>query len=350
MSDRIGPQLGNYRLVRLLGQGGFAEVYLAEHILLGTTAALKVLRAQVTKDDVAQFQQEARLLASLKHSHIVHVFDFGVEGQTPYLVMEYALNGTLRTRHARGTSLSLSTVVEYVKQIAEALQYAHDRKIVHRDVRKPENILIGDNNEILLSDFGIALIAQSSRNQSTQEVIGTVAYMSPEHIQGKPRPASDQYSLGIVVYEWLSGGCPFQGSFTELCTQHMFASPPSLREKVTTISPEAENVIFTAFSKDPKQRFGSIQAFATALERAYYDRFPNECSYPPVSHRPHLLFYHHQMLLYELQVQWNRLPLSHIGLSSCRSRHNALRSFCVHVCYPSITCTTKSADNCANKR
>src|ERR1700680_1829415 len=119
--------------------------------------------------------------------------------------------------HPKDTTLPLPTVVSYVKQIADALQYAHDEKLIHRDI-KPENMLIGRRNEVLLSDFGIALIAQTSRYQSTQDVIGTVAYMAPEQIQGKPRPASDLYSVGIVVYEWLTGDRPFHGSFTELCT------------------------------------------------------------------------------------------------------------------------------------
>src|SRR5947209_720005 len=180
--------------------------------------------------------------------------------------MDYALGGTLRQCHPRGTQLPLTTIVPYITQVAEALQYAHEEKFIHRDV-KPENMLVGRRDAILLSDFGIALIAQSSRYQSTQEVIGTVAYMSPEQIQGKPRPASDQYSLGVVVYEWLSGHRPFHGSFTELCTQHMFASPPPLHEKLPTLAPEVEQVVMTALNKDPKQRFASIQAFATALEQ-----------------------------------------------------------------------------------
>src|SRR5260370_11749202 len=181
--------------------------------------------------------------------------------------MDYAEGGTLRQHHARGTPLALALVISYVKQVALALDYAHDEKVVHRDL-KPENVLFGKRHEVLLSDFGIALIAQSSRYQGTQEVAGTVAYMSPEQIQGKARPASDQYSLGIVVYEWLSGDRPFHGSFTEICTQHLFAPLPSLREKVPSIEPEVEHVIALALAKDPKQRWASVQAFVRALEQA----------------------------------------------------------------------------------
>lgn len=268
MADRIGQQLGNYRLLSLLGSGGFAEVYLGEHVYLKTQVAVKVLQTRMSgSEDMEGFLNEARTVARLSHPNIVRILDFGVDGETPFLVMDYAPSGTLRQRHTRGELLLLPTVTQYVKQVAEALQYAHDEKLIHRDV-KPENILIGRRNEVLLSDFGIALAAQSSRYQSTQDVIGTVAYMSPEQIQGKPRPASDQYSLGIAVYEWLGGVRPFSGSFTELCTQHMFATVPPLREKVPAISHEVEQVVTTALAKDPKQRFGSVQAFANALEQA----------------------------------------------------------------------------------
>jgi serine/threonine protein kinase/uncharacterized membrane protein len=268
MADRIDQQLGNYHILRLIGRGGFAEVYLGEHIYLKTQVAIKILQAKVSnEDDMKGFLQEAQTIARLIHPNIVRVTDFGVDGETPYLVMDYAPNGTLRQRHSKGAVLPLPTIVTYVGQTAAALQHAHDEKLIHRDI-KPENMLLSRKDDILLSDFGIALTAQSSRYQSTQDVVGTVAYMSPEQIQGKPRPASDQYSLGIVVYEWLSGDRPFHGSFTELCTQHMFASPPPLREKVPSIHPFVEQVVSMALAKDYKQRFGSVRAFANALEQA----------------------------------------------------------------------------------
>ena len=267
MADHVGQQLGNYRIVRLIGQGGFADVYLAEHIYLKTQAAIKLLQTRLANEDIERFLVEARTIAHLVHPNIVRVIDFGIQEETPFLVMDYAPNGTLRQRHPKGTKIPLVTITSYVKQIAAALQYAHNAKLVHRDV-KPENMLLGRDNKLLLSDFGIALIAQSSRYQSTQEVVGTVAYMAPEQIQGKPCPASDQYALGVVVYEWLSGDRPFQGSFTEVCTQHLFAPPPPLRTKVPAISPDIEQVVLTALEKDPHRRFANVQAFATALEQA----------------------------------------------------------------------------------
>src|SRR5579884_4097196 len=268
MVDRAGLQPGNYRLIRLLGKGGFAEVYLGEHIYLKTPGAIKLLQTKVVNhEDLQAFLKEAQTIARLVHPHIVRVLDFGVDGETPYLVMDYAPGGTLRQRHPRGSQLPLPVIVTYIKQIAAALQYAHEEKFVHRDV-KPENMLVGRRETVLLSDFGIALITQSSRYPGVQEVTGTVAYMAPEQIQGNPRTSSDQYSLGIVVYEWLTGDRPFHGTFTEICTHHMFASPAPLREKIPTISPAVEQVVMTALTKDPKQRFASVQAFATALEQA----------------------------------------------------------------------------------
>jgi len=267
MTNRVGQQLGNYYLMRLLGEGGFAEVYLGEHIHLGTQAAIKVLHTQLAKDDIDSFRHEARTIAQLEHPHIVRVLDFGVEEKTPFLVMSYAANGTLRQHHPKGSRLPLATIVSYVKQVADALQYAHDEKLIHRDV-KPENMLVGKRQEILLSDFGIAVMAQSSRYQNAQDMAGTISYMAPEQIQGKPRPASDQYSLGIVIYEWLTGSRPFHGSLTEMVGQHLTVTPPSLREMLPTISPVVEEVVMKALAKDPKERFVKVSDLAIALEEA----------------------------------------------------------------------------------
>jgi serine/threonine protein kinase len=188
MTISIGQQLGNYRLIQLLGKGGFADVYLAEHSYLGTYAAIKVLDMRLTSDNIELFSKEARTIASLVHPHILRVLDFGIERGIPFLVMDYAPNGTLRQRHPRGSLLSVDTVISYVKQIASALQYIHERKLIHRDI-KPENLLIGRNGEILISDFGIAVMAHSSRCLNTEDASGTVYYMAPEQIQGKPRMA-----------------------------------------------------------------------------------------------------------------------------------------------------------------
>lgn len=267
MVDYIGQQFGNYQLTRILGEGSFAQVYLGEHVYLSTQAAIKVLKTQLTDDQLDWFSKEARTIARLIHPNIVRVLEFGVEDMTPFLVLDYAPNGTLRQRHPKGTILPLPTVVSYVRQIAEALQYAHDEKLIHRDV-KPENILLGRRNEVLLSDFGVALMVQTLQDQRVQNVAGTLLYMAPEQIQGKPRPASDQYSLGIIVYEWLSGARPFDGSLTEVISQQLAVSPLPLRAKMPTVAPAVEQVVMKVLEKDPDKRFGSVREFALALEQA----------------------------------------------------------------------------------
>ena len=160
MDNRLGQQIGSYRLIRELGAGGFSNVYLGEHIHLSTLAAIKVLRTQLRNEDIEEFRTEARTVAQLEHPNIVRVLDFGVENRIAFMVMPYAPNGTLADRHAKGDVLPLSptNVLLYLKPLGAALQYAHDQKIIHRDI-KPHNIFVGRNNEILLGDFGIALIA-----------------------------------------------------------------------------------------------------------------------------------------------------------------------------------------------
>lgn len=263
----IGQQLGNYRVISLLGQGGFADVYLGEHVHLHTQAAIKVLRTRLTNEDKEKFLAEAQTIARLEHPNIVQVRDFGVENGTPFLVMSHAANGSLRQLHAKGMRLSPAAIVPYVKQVASALQYAHSQRLVHRDI-KPENMLLGKKNEVLLSDFGIALVAQSSRYPDAQDVAGTVAYMAPEQLQGRPVPASDQYALAIVVYEWLCGERPFQGSYMEILSQHMTATPAPLQGRNSAVLPDLEQAVMIALAKNPQERFGSVEAFANAFSYA----------------------------------------------------------------------------------
>ncbi len=267
MIDRVGKYLGNYLLVHLLGRGSFADVYLGKHIHLDTQAAIKVLHGQLAGQDVKDFLTEGRTIARLRHPHIVQVLDFGVEGMIPFLVMDYAPGGNLRQRHPTGVQIPLNTVVSYVKQVAEALEYAHQEKVIHRDI-KPENMLLGRQDEVLLSDFGIAILSQSTRSQQAQDNAGTIAYMAPEQIQAHPNFSSDQYALGVVVYEWLSGERPFQGASVEIAIKHALVPPPSLYERVPTLPLEVEQVVLRALAKNSEQRFVSVQAFVEALEVA----------------------------------------------------------------------------------
>jgi len=265
VSERTGQQLGNYRLVSLLGQGGYAEVYLGQHVRFNQQAAIKVVHAHLSDQEFEHFRHEAETIATLAHPSIVRVFDFDVQEGVPFLVMEYAPNGSLRRRFPRGSLVPLPQIISLVKQVADALQYAHEQKFIHRDV-KPENMLLGRREEVLLSDFGLAAWAHSTASLSTQGIVGTIAYMAPEQIQGHPRVPSDQYALGVVVYEWLCGSRPFEGSVTEMMVQHLMTPPPPLHEKGATISPEVEQVVLRALAKDPKARFASVQDFAVVLE------------------------------------------------------------------------------------
>ncbi|QBD77833.1 serine/threonine protein kinase [Ktedonosporobacter rubrisoli] len=260
---------GNYRLLCQLGRGGFSQIYLAEHELFHTQAVVKILDGRRTENDIAKFLAQASVLIHLRHPHIVPVLDFGLQDDTAYLVMDYAPHGSLRERHPKGTSLSPEIVTLYINQVALALDYIHQHKLIHRDV-KPQNLLLGPNNEVLLSDFGIAVVSQSldPLYAEVYDFEGTVIYAAPEQLQGKPRRSSDQYALGIVVYEWLCGSWPFSGSFDELVHQHLFVPPVPLRAKNSALSPAIEYVVMKALAKDPDERFSSVGEFASALSHA----------------------------------------------------------------------------------
>jgi WD40 repeat protein len=265
--DHVGEQVGNYRLVQFLESGGFADVYLGEHIHLNTLAAVKMLRTQLNADNLSRFRNEARIIARLRHAHIVSVLDFGVQNGVPFLVMDYAPNGSLRQRHPAGTLLPFSLIHAYLGQIAEALDYAHAQHFIHRDI-KPENMLLSWHDEILLSDFGIAVALMTSHTNAAVDIVGTAAYMSPEQFRRKALPASDQYALGVVVYEWLTGRCPFQGSPKEIAVQHLQAPPPSLRGYNPQVTPEIEQIVLKALAKAPEQRYAKVGDFARAFASA----------------------------------------------------------------------------------
>src|SRR5581483_11101506 len=265
MASYIGRRLGSYQLQRLLGQGGFAQVYLGEHIFLKTFAAIKILHAQLSQRDQEKFLYEARVIAHLEHPHIVRLLDYGVEQGIPFLVMNYAPNGTVRQRYPRGSILPLSQVLTYTRQIASALTYAHNEHVVHRDL-KPDNLLIGRQQELLLSDFGIAVVIGNERSLSNKDIVGTPTYMAPEQFFGKASPASDQYSLGAIVYEWLCGERPFPEGSAHILPN---AAPPRpLRQRLPALSLDVEQAVMRALAYNPQQRFASVQHFVQALEAA----------------------------------------------------------------------------------
>lgn len=268
MTTREGQQLGSYRLINRLGTGSFGTVYLGEHVYLGTPAAIKVMNTELPPQVESPFRAEARTLARLIHPYIVRILDFGIAGATPFLVLDYAPNGTLRDRYPRSTRLPLSLIATYVRQIADALTYAHEQQLVHRDI-KPENILLGRQEEALLSDFGIAIMVDPAYASPSDEFAGTLAYCAPEQLRGLPQPASDQYALAAMTYEWIAGVRPFEGSTPEeLARKQLTATPQSLREKVPSLSSFVEQVVLKALEKDPQQRYPTVNEFAQALELA----------------------------------------------------------------------------------
>lgn len=265
MQDYAGQQLDNYLLLSQLGTGSTGQVYLAEHVRTKEQVAVKILSSPVD-ESWKLFLTEARTMR-LRHPHILPIIDFGVHEHIPFIVMEYARFGTLRHLHARGDIVEQEQVLSYVVQIASALQFAHNDGIIHRDI-KPSNIAVTGPGQVALSDFGIAVI-QLQDNEITQSLIGTIYYMAPEQAQGRAGPASDQYALAVVIYEWLCGVPPFEGKAIDIMIQHRLDEPPSICARNPAIPVAVERVLFQALAKDPAKRFASVDAFATALQKAY---------------------------------------------------------------------------------
>ena len=263
-----GQQFGRYRMIRQIGQGGYANIYLGEHIRSNSPVALKVLNCfETNEDEIECFRREAHLHASMRHQHIVPVLDFGWEKDTPFLVMRYAPGGTLQQYFPPSRPFPLHAILPVVLEIASALQYVHNRDLVHCDI-KPENVLVGPQNGTWLTDFGIAISVADGDRYSGHELRGTVRYSAPEQIGGNPLPASDQYALAVMVYQWLCGRCPFSGTPLTICFQHLQTPPPRLRDQVPSIPYAVEQVVLKALSKDPRRRFAQVWEFAHALKEA----------------------------------------------------------------------------------
>lgn len=279
MLNLEGREIGGCKLIRKIGAGGMGEVYLAEQLRVGNRqVAVKIvslddaaLRSQDSEDIAKRFQREAATLGGLSHPNILPVHDSGVQDDLLYLVMAYAPDGSLsdaikgNSKHPLKLPASVPFVTDVIGQIAAALQYVHDRGIVHRDV-KPGNMLVQVEPDghwrMLLADFGIARgVDTSGRTQVT----GTFLYMAPEQFSGKFSPKSDQYALAVMAYQLLAGRPPFEGELAALTRAHMYDNPPPLRSFNPAVSPALEAAINRALAKDPDQRFPSVAAFAQAL-------------------------------------------------------------------------------------
>jgi tRNA A-37 threonylcarbamoyl transferase component Bud32 len=268
VSQLAGQNLGPYNLLEVIGGGGMATVYKAYQSSADRFVAVKVIRADLSRDTALRerFEREARMIARLEHPAILPIYDVGEQDGVPFLVMRYVEGGSLSDRISAGR-LSLRQAVEYVAQLGEALAYAHQQGIIHRDI-KPANVLVTPRGHVLLSDFGIAkILADESGLTSTGMLIGTPFYMAPEQIQGKPVDArADMYSLGIVLYECLIGRRPFEAEtpWAVLDMQLRDALPPP-RALRPDIPESLERVILKATAKQPEHRFESMEALVLAL-------------------------------------------------------------------------------------
>jgi serine/threonine protein kinase len=255
---------GRYEPIRLIGKGGFSQVYLSRHIESNTLAALKVFdRSVSSRADLQDFYKEAYLLADQNHPHIIQLLDQGLEEDPPFFALAYATNGSLRRYLQPGTPLPPTTILRFALQVADGLYYLHRKNIVHCDV-KPENILLGPANEAWLSDFGIAQVnANPAIHLSISK--GTAEYAAPEQIEGYPEPASDQYSLAALIYEWLSGEYLYKGTPRQICEQHIYSPLPDVQRKIPSLRPAAAQVLQKALAKKPGNRFSSVKEFAYSL-------------------------------------------------------------------------------------
>ncbi len=268
MSDYVGRSLGRYRLEKLLGQGGMAEVHQATDTKLARTVAVKVILAThaIKGDFLERFLREARMVASLEHPNILPVYDFGEDNGVPFLVMPYLSGGSLRER-LRAGAVPLALASAWITQLADALDAAHAAGVLHRDV-KPANVLVDRNDRLFLADFGIAkMLENQSGLTTTGVVVGTPIYMAPEQAQGRPAtPATDRYALAVVAYEILCGRPPFDGDNPlSLMHQHVSSPPPLLSARIGGLPAGLDAVLSQALAKDPAARPPTCRALADAV-------------------------------------------------------------------------------------
>jgi eukaryotic-like serine/threonine-protein kinase len=263
-----------YRLDRLVGAGGFARVYLATDLTLGRRVAVKVLQPQQAAaldpaEFLARFAQEARAVAALDHPNILGVHDFGEVGDTAFLVMPFVEGGTLAERLRVGGPLPPASAVGYLRQIAAALDHAHARGLIHRDLKPPNFLLRADDDRLLLADFGIAKALSSASAVALTGLIGTPAYMAPEQFRGQVSRATDIYALGCVLFELLAGTPPFTGQPEQLMYGHVMGEIPSVTTRAHGRVPHAaQAVIARALAKNPDTRFSTAGDLARAFEAA----------------------------------------------------------------------------------
>ena len=276
-----------YQIIKTLGEGGMANVYLAHDTILDRSVAVKVLRGDLASDEkfVRRFQREALSASSLSHPNIVEMYDVGEDDGQYYIVMEYVDGKTLKQVLKQRGHLSVSEVVDIMLQVTDGMAHAHDAYIIHRDI-KPQNIMILPNGMIKITDFGVATALNSTQLTQTNSVMGTVHYLPPEQASGKGSTIrSDIYSMGIMMYELLTGLVPYKGdSAVEIALKHLKEPLPSVRKAYPSIPQSIENVIIKATAKNPKNRYKDARSMhediKTALDASRQDEKRYVYPYP----------------------------------------------------------------------
>ncbi|PJF25994.1 MAG: serine/threonine protein kinase, partial [Phototrophicales bacterium] len=275
MASLIGQTLGQYQIVAQLGHGGMATVYKAYHPRLDRYVAVKVVHPMFIQDEsfLARFEREAQIVARLDHPHIVPVYDFNEYHGQPYLVMKF-IEGTTLKGVLANKPLSLDEILKLMPPIADALDYAHRRGVLHRDI-KPSNIIIDQAGVPYLTDFGLARMVKSGESSLSHDLLlGTPNYISPEQAQGKAdiTARTDQYSLGIVLYELVTGQVPFNADTPfAVVHSHIYVPPPAPSTINPAIPPTVDAVLMRALAKDPDARFESAAAMVSAFTAAVRD-------------------------------------------------------------------------------
>ena len=268
-----------YQIIKSIGEGGMANVYLAYDTILDRNVAVKVLRGDLATDEkfVRRFQREALSASSLSNPNIVEVYDVGEDNGEYYIVMEYVEGKHLKNLLKKRGKLTVPEVVDIVLQITNGLSVAHDSYIIHRDI-KPQNILILDNGLIKITDFGIAVAMNATQLTQTNSVMGSVHYLPPEQASGKGATLqSDIYSIGILMYELLTGKLPFKGdNAVEIALKHLKEPMPSIRDEIPDIPQSVENIILKATAKNPKNRYADAREMHEDLKTCLDESRANE--------------------------------------------------------------------------
>ncbi|MDY3934916.1 MAG: Stk1 family PASTA domain-containing Ser/Thr kinase [Bacilli bacterium] len=268
-----------YEIVKSIGEGGMANVYLANDTILDRKVAVKVLRGDLSSDDkfIRRFQREALSVSNLSHPNIVEVYDVGEEDGQHYIVMEYIEGKTLKQLLKKRDSLTLTEVIDIMTQLTDGIAHAHESYIIHRDI-KPQNIMIQDDGRIKITDFGIAMALNATQLTQTNSVMGSVHYLPPEQASGKGTTVkSDIYSMGILMYELLTGTVPFKGdNAVEIALKHMKDKIPSIRKQNPAIPQSVENILLKATAKNPRNRYDTAREMHEDLVHCLDEEHAND--------------------------------------------------------------------------